>query len=188
MVSPNDSKMNGSSCSLSLFIAAPDLLYWHFSFTNYQNISHELGLVTEQSRRHHWKAAWASTICHETKQASLSNLCNINNSMPHFCTHAGGGQYYTVSPTNRRGCDCVLIQPVQPAASTCRRAGAFKGGNPPLLGRWPEPTDAARWLCITLKSALIPNRLGLVLHWYSLCSKSPLFSLFYSTTTPALRA
>lgn len=59
-------------------------------------------LVSEHWR-HHWKLASVSTICHETKQASLSNLYNINNSMPHFYTCAGGAQYcrfLTVSQTN----------------------------------------------------------------------------------------
>lgn len=46
------------------------------------------------------------------------------------------------------------------------KGSALSKGNPLLLGQWPDPTDAAQRLCITLKSALIPNRLGLVLRRY----------------------
>lgn len=87
-----------------LFIAALDLLYWHICFfliffflliikIFLTSGTRDRAGVSASLEAHHWKLAWVSTICHETKQASLSNLYNINNSMPHFDTCAGGPQY-----------------------------------------------------------------------------------------------
>lgn len=87
-----------------LFIAALDLLYWHICFfliffflliikIFLTSGTRDRAGVSASLEAHHWKLAWVSTICHETKQASLSNLYNINNSMPHFYTCAGGPQY-----------------------------------------------------------------------------------------------
>jgi len=94
VVSPNDSKINSLSCNLLCLLR---LLICFIGIFNFLIIKIFLTraamtkLVSERWRLHR-KLAWVSTICHETKQASLSNLSNINNSMPHFYTCVGGSQ------------------------------------------------------------------------------------------------
>lgn len=105
MTGPNDSEMNGlSQQPPSLVYCCPwfallaYLFFFYFFFLLIIKIFLTSGTrdragVSASLEAHHWKLAWVSTICHETKQASLSNLYNINNSMPHFYTCAGGPQY-----------------------------------------------------------------------------------------------
>lgn len=105
MTGPNDSEMNGlSQQPPSLVYCCPwfallaYLFFFNFFFLLIIKIFLTSGTrdragVSASLEAHHWKLAWVSTICHETKQASLSNLYNINNSMPHFYTCAGGPQY-----------------------------------------------------------------------------------------------
>lgn len=51
------------------------------AYCNYPNISHKW---TADGAGGNWLEH--PTICHEAKQGALSNLRDINNAMPHFCT------------------------------------------------------------------------------------------------------
>lgn len=132
VVSSNDSKINGLSCSLLCLLL---LLICFIGISNFLIIKIFLtsGLMTKlvsELWRHHWKLAWVSTICHETKQASLSNLYNINNSMPHFYTCVGGAQYCRFDrfshQRRRLRSNNVLIHLVRCAAWPCKTRRAFK--------------------------------------------------------------
>lgn len=94
MVISNNPEISGLSCNLLCLLL---LLICFIGIFNFLIIKIFLtsGLMTKlvsEHWRHHWKLAWVPTICHETKQASLSNLCTLNNSMPHFYTCVGGPQ------------------------------------------------------------------------------------------------
>ena len=94
VVSPNDCKTNSLPRKLLCLLLILICFIGIFNFLIIK-ISLTSGAVTKlvsEQWRLHQKLAWVSTICHETKQASLSNLCNINNSMPHFYTYVGGSQ------------------------------------------------------------------------------------------------